>query len=89
MNPVSEQRTTAQIATAGQELARIAVTRAEMPQAIAKKNQNAELKRGRSLRSWWPLNTSTPEANSSPAIDFQLALISAINSFIGGYSLTG
>ncbi len=78
ISKVSEQRTTAQIAAAYERFARIAVTRAEMPQAIAIKNQKPALILGRNFRSWWPLSSSTPEASNCPATDCQLAPISAI-----------
>jgi hypothetical protein len=52
INQVSEQRTTAQIAAAHQRFARIAATRAEMPKAMAIKNQKVAPIRVRDPISW-------------------------------------
>jgi hypothetical protein len=52
INQVSEQRTTAQIAAADQRFARIAVTRAEVPKAMAIKDQKVAPIRVRDRISW-------------------------------------
>ena len=51
INKVSEKRTTAQIATADQRFARIAVIRAEMPNAMAIKKPKAAPMRARNPMS--------------------------------------
>ena len=67
----------------------VAVIRAEMPKAMAMRNQNVAPTRARSPISWQTLSEASPETSNCPAIDCQLAPIPAIYMVVAAFFFPG